>query len=246
MKKTWVVGVTLATVVASTVLACAGGTETDNPDTVQKFVAGQCKTSAGAQALLTDSDTQGLQCVEWSTLASGNLSLRLLNFPEPCGEKYLGQASLTADGSLDAWVYKDTCQVYRCGTCVFDFEYELKGIDTAQPLPLRIGSAVCAEQTATFADNLTLPLDTQPRGALCRPLEASALHQWGLMRGLCSQRNMPCGTCNGTDVSSCAEGLVCTQLAASDARCLAPCTLPEDCPDTAQCQDSVCRAKTSF
>jgi hypothetical protein len=230
-------------------VSCAGGTETGNPATLKNFESSACKTretDTGQQALVLASDAEGLQCVEWDTDASGTLSIKLLNFPEPCGDAYLGAASHDETG-LSLSVYKDTCALFKCGWCVFDFDFTLAGLDLTHDLPVRIGSAVCASEPTTYGDELTLPLAKQTSGSVCRYLERSPLEWYGRARGSCGQRNMPCGDCSGTDMLSCGAGLRCTELAAGDSRCLAECTTDDDCAGgLTTCQDGVCQAPSEW
>jgi hypothetical protein len=233
-----------------TVVSCAGGTETDNPATLKDFSASACKSRApepGQQALVRAADADGLQCVEWSRDASGSLTVRLLNFPEPCGDTYLGSSNVTKDGELELSVYKDGCQVFRCGTCVFDFDFELSGIDTGKPLALRTGSAICKSEPVTWDDKLTLAVDQQASGVMCRYLGRSAVEQYGRGRGTCGERNMPCGDCGGLDALTCADGLTCSAVGDNDSRCLAACSTDDDCAGGLMtCQDGLCQSQADF
>ena len=92
-------GVFLA--VAALPSSCSsGGTETDNPATTLKgFSSSACKNqsdSSATQALLVESDAEGLECVQWST-AGDSLDIQLINFPEGCGDAYRGKAALASD-----------------------------------------------------------------------------------------------------------------------------------------------------
>lgn len=227
-----------------------GGTETDNPATLEDFASSECKTRApdpGQQAIVLSSDAEGLQCVEWLKNGDGTLVVRLLNFPEACGEDYQGTAATGADGTLSLTVQKASCDVLRCGLCVFDFEYTLAGVSTSSPLSIHLGSAICASEPTTFSDEVTLPVDEQDEGVVCRYLERSPLEQYGRGRGTCGERNLPCGKCDGTDDASCASGLVCTELASNDSRCLQPCAKDADCAGgLTTCQDGRCRASASW
>jgi hypothetical protein len=231
---------------AAAVVSCAGGTETDNPATLKDFSASACKTrqtDPAQQALVVASDAEGLQCIEWQADATGSLELELLNFPEPCGNAYLGAATQAAGGPLLLSVHKDSCEVFRCGTCVFDFRFTLQGIDTTRDLPLKIGSAVCEGEPIDYADAFTLPLATQASGSVCRYLYRNAVEQYGRERGTCGSQNLPCGDCTSTDTTSCGAGLTCTQVATSDARCLATCSRDDDCAGgLTRCQDGVCQS----
>jgi hypothetical protein len=238
-----------ALLVALVSCASSGGTETDNPDSVvEDFASSSCKNKApgdGQQALILASDAEGLQCVEWEEKASGGLRLRLLNFPEACGKLYLGRAERAADGALEVSVYKDTCDVYRCGNCVYDFDFDLT-VSVDAPLGVRLGSAVCASQPTTFDEELTLPLDEEPSGIRCRPLHPHVLQQYASARGSCGELNMPCGDCSAGQ-TACAAGSACVALASGDSRCLADCTTDSDCvAGLTSCQEGACRAAESW
>jgi hypothetical protein len=239
-----------AFLVAAVSCTGAGGTETDNPATLADFSSSACKSregDPGQQALVLESEAEGLQCVEWTQEASGALGVRLLNFPEPCGEDYLGTAKTKGDGTLELAVYKSSCDVFKCGTCVFDFTYTLSGVDTSQPLSIHLGSATCATEPTTFTDEVTLPVDEQETGVVCRTLNRSAVEQYGRGRSRCGERNMPCGTCDGIDSTSCASGLTCTEVASNDARCLESCSTNDDCAGgLTTCEDGLCQPSASW
>ena len=231
-------------------VSCTGGTETTNPATLADFSSSACKSregDPGQQALVLESDAEGLQCVEWTQDASGSLGVRLLNFPERCGDDYLGKAANAADGALELSVYKQSCQVLKCDDCVFDFAYTLSGIDTSQPLSIHLGSATCATEPTTFTDEVTLPVDEQETGVVCRALKRSAVEQYGRGRHRCGERNMPCGTCGGADNTSCATGLTCTEIDGNDSRCLESCSTNDDCTGgLTACEDGLCQPSASW
>jgi hypothetical protein len=229
--------------------ANAGGTETGNPaGTLKDFQSSACKSKADSvqQPLALESDLAGLQCIEWERQATGTLKLRLSNFPESCAERYRTNVELSEDGVLSLRVYTDSCSVARCGTCLFDFDYELAGIPSGAPLSLRTGSAICASQPTTWQNQLTLPLDERETGIVCRQLASGALSWHATVKGVCGQRNMPCGDCS-RDKSSCVAGTTCSELAQDDSRCLATCTSHDDCvPGATRCEAGVCRAAADF
>ncbi len=71
--------------------------------------------------------------------------------------------------------------------------------------------------------------------------------KYGRARGSCGQRNMPCGDCNGLDLTSCDADLQCTELSPGDARCLVPCESDADCVGgLTTCQEGVCQPLSSF
>jgi hypothetical protein len=225
-----------------------GGTETGNPATLEHFSASECKNEApeaGQQALVRASDAEGLQCVQWSHDDAGVLQLELLNFPEPCGKKYLGAASLGKDGALELSVFKDTCDVLKCGSCVFDFEFQVKGVPADSALTLRTGSATCESKPITWDPELNLPFDEQPSGIQCRYLRRNTLEQYASSRGTCGQRNMPCGGCESLE-QVCAAGLTCSPVADNDMRCLPSCEADDDCGGATSCRDGLCQSQLDW
>lgn len=238
----------LASVAACTG-ASTGGTETGNPASLEHFSASECKNRApgpGPQALVVASAIEGLQCVEWSHDESGTLTLRLSNFPEPCGDAYLGAAKRASDGALELSVYKDRCEVLKCGSCVFDFEFRVAGVDTTGPLSLRTGSALCEGKTVTWEEALRLAVDEQETGVVCRYLRRNTLEQYASSRSSCGGRNMPCGDCFSVGSRACAEGLSCRDVAAGDARCLVDCSSDEDCGGAMGCRDGSCQSNVGW
>jgi hypothetical protein len=230
-----------------TVGACAGGTETDNPASVlTDFASSECKTpEAGASAITLGSEVDGLTCVEWERQTSGALSVRLFNFSAGCANEYLGRAGWGDDGALELAVYTDSCTALRCGACLYDFAYELSGIAADAPLALRLGRAQCESEGTLFDQELTLPLDEQESGIVCKQTGSSALKSYARSQGSCGERNMPCGDCELSQ-SACQSGLTCTEVGADDARCLAGCERDADCLANLTCQEGVCRAQLEW
>lgn len=242
-----IAGVLWGAALAAT-LGCAGGTETDNPATaLTAFTSSDCKgrqPDPGQQALLRASDAEGLQCVAWERTGRGALTVRLLNFGLPCADEYFGRASFDADG-VALSVHKDRCEVLRCGNCLFDFDFELSGVSGEAPLRLRFGSAACESAPVTYTDELTLPLDEAPSGTVCRPVPRNDAEWHGRVTGACGSLNMPCGSCDSADASSCGESLTCAAIATGDLRCLAACETDEDCQLTT-CIAGLCTPTSGF
>ena len=233
----------------ATASSCVGsGTETDNPASPLKdFSSSECKNkelAPGQQALIAESAVAGLTCVEWERGAEGALALKVHNLGLPCGDTYLGKAGFSSDGALELSVYQDTCLVAKCGTCLFDFSYQLQGIDSERALELRVGSAVCDSEPTIYRDELALPIDEQDSGVVCRALERDYLSWYASGRGTCGSLNMPCGSpdCRSADQTSCDEGLTCSELGSGDSRCLPDCASDDDClAGATTCIDGVCR-----
>lgn len=238
--------IVIGSLLVSFVGCSSGGTETDNPASIVKdFTSSDCKSRGGQDGALTlASELAGLACVEWEVEGAGQLRLLLHNFSEACAEGYAGDAALTEDG-LDLRVYQTTCDVLKCGSCLYDFDYRLAGVATDAPLQLRLGWARCAAQATTWNDALTLPLDEAPSGVVCKSAALFSLRTYASSHASCGGRNMPCGDC-ADDRSTCAEGLVCTTYTQDDARCLQACETDEECIANLRCDEGLCRAADSF
>lgn len=225
-----------------------GGTETDNPASpIKDFSSSGCKSkdsTGNAGALVLVSEVAGLECVEWEVQASGELRVLLHNFSEACAEGYEGKAALTDDG-LDLSVNQTTCDVAKCFRCLYDFDYRLSGVPTDAPLELRLGWALCESEPTTWRETLTLPLDEEPTGIVCKSAEMVPLLTHASNHGSCGERNMPCGDC-AEDSSVCDDGLVCTEFTEQDSRCLQSCETTVDCVANLTCEEGVCRAPASF
>lgn len=239
----------VGTLVSITSCAGTGGTETDNPAaTLKDFTGSDCKNkepSPNPQALTLASDTEGLQCVHWQK-RDGLLELSLSNFPEPCGNQYLGAAAVSED-VLELTVYKDTCAIFKCGWCIYDFSFTVGNVSLEKPLKMRVGSAVCQGKPADSVEELTLPLDEQDSGVTCRYVPPGPLDWYANERGTCGERNMPCGECFGSTDKTCETGTTCSELAMNDSRCLQNCESDDDCvAGITTCQAGVCQASATF
>lgn len=243
--------VTLVALYALVSCSSSGGTETGNPAILSSFDSSSCKSKAptpGAQALLAQDDTEGLECIEWSREPDGLLRLRLSNVRQGCADGYQGKAELSTAGALDLTLYSSVCAVAACGWCLFDFEAKLRDIPTDEALPLRIGRAVCETEPTTWSEPVSLPLDQSSEGVICRFADRWALRQYAAQRGRCGERNMPCGACDAeAGPGACAENLVCSEVASNDWRCLTSCESDADCiANVTSCDAGVCRASADF
>jgi hypothetical protein len=249
--------ISIAALIVSTAsfASSCSGSETGNPATpdatLSHFEASGCKTretdagtalGSSQSALVAASDYDGLECVEWETTAAG-LTVRLLNFQGGCGVTWGGRASRRADGSIDLVLDNTTCFVARCGSCLYDAQFDLSGVSSASPLALHVGFASCADGGGTTpAYDKLLPLDSAASGIACRYAGLSSV----LSPSKCAQKNLQCG--GGLCPMPCAGNLMCTPVGEGDSRCLLPCTGDGDClpAGTATCQDGVCKVNASF
>jgi hypothetical protein len=231
------------------------GTETDNPvesgsGPLVDFASSPCKREtamSGQQPLSVASEAEGLQCVSWELTESGTLLLRLLNFDAGCGAEWSGRAELADDGAIELAVDNPSCRVASCGTCLYDFDFELADVDTTADLPLRAALKMCPSDDTTYGADVTLPLADSPSGSLCRPIARGPLGWYAITTSRCGAYNMPCGAdCMGP--SGCDDGLTCVAIdGADDYRCLEVCSADADCSSPlTSCQSETCRPAQTF
>jgi hypothetical protein len=237
--------------------AGCGGTETGNPidpgSTLGHFEASSCKKGTGLadgsvgqtqQALVTSSEYEGLQCIAWERKDGGAVTLQLLNFPGGCGVTWDGRAEKNG-ATLELRLVNTDCRNARCGSCIYDYRFDLSGIAESSELPLKIGTMECATDPAVHWDyETTLHLADGREGVVCRYAPRGTL----VWVGKCAERNLPCGS-DAVCGMTCAGGLTCASVdGASDTRCLASCQADADCsPATAMtCQDGTCRLATTW
>jgi len=242
-------------------LTACGGTETGNPAApagpLSHFESTACKTEAPTsqsspgqteQALVTTSDFDGLQCIEWERGSKeGDLTLRLINFPGGCTVKWDGAAAQRNDGSLELELVNTGCTLFRCGSCLYDTRYDLSGIAGTPLLALHIGYVDCPSKASVrWEYDTSLAIGATPTGIVCRYAPLNSV----LSPTVCSGKNLLCGGASGLCNSTpCADGLTCTPVdGVNDSRCLQPCTTNADCTPagTMACTDGVCRLATTW
>jgi hypothetical protein len=242
------------------VVACAGGTETDNPHKsgdLVAFDASACKTEAAEtsgksfEAVVATSEYDGLTCLEWETKSGGVVSFRVLNLNGGCSVTWSGDAVVRADGSLELLLTNTKCAVAACGWCLYDFQFDVRNVPPLSGLPVRIGTIGCPGETPTFDHELSLPADAGPSGILCRYTNVSAYDQLLVEHDRCGSQFGSCrdqdGFCKTDGAPECREGLVCTPAADSE-RCLTPCTSDYDCSpgEVSACVDGICRLTATY
>jgi hypothetical protein len=245
---------------SSSLVACAGGTETDNPrkpGDLVSFEASACKKEApeesgrSSEALVASSEYDGLTCVEWETEGSGVLTLRILNLNGGCSVPWNGNAEVQEDGSLDLTLENPKCAIAACGWCLYDFRFTVRGAPPPGGLPLRIGTIACPGEAPSWDHALSLPEDAGDSGIVCRYAHPVAYDEQLEREDRCGAKFGTCGgqggfcTISGTE--PCREGLVCSAADATD-RCLEPCDTDEDCSPRAvsACVDGICRLAASY
>ena len=237
-------------------MCVAEGTETDNP--LVEFDGSECKSG---QALTLPSDVMrtaavrtleaglydGLHCIAWERLGGGALQIDVLNYSAGCHIEWeAGDIALEGD-QLTLTARNAACAQAGCGNCIYDFAFEVGGVDDSRPLELTFQEDTCHD--IELAAELTLPIDEKSSGIVCR--------QARFYDGL----NLLCGTAHTppcTDMDgpfTCAEGrcsdasLTCVEGPAGAHRdvCLQTCEVDEDCSlEVDSCQDGLCRLRETF
>lgn len=211
------------------------------------FKGSACKKEGTAGALTADEAYAGLQCIRWKSDNAGVVKIDLLNFEGACGAEWKGEAK-TVDGGLELRSVNPGCLLAACGSCIYDWSFEVKA-STEADLPLSIVTDPCpGEQTPTTV-TATLPLSTLDEGELCRYADHGALGWQASSLGTCGKAYMPCkttdGMCQGaTGEAPCDTGLTCADGAkAGDQVCHAPCTGDAECAPAGimSCQNGFCR-----
>lgn len=255
-----------------TILAC-NGTETQNPGnsggTLVTFGNSGCKKETLANALrstqaetLGDSgvisygeEVAGLKCFAWQTTAADSVKVSLVNFEEACGAEWQGNAEFEAEGALKLSLVNPQCRIAKCGTCIYDWSFEVRGVRAGENLPVTVNIDTCPGEQAIKTTNAELPLATQPQGILCRYANFSAIGWQAMALGTCGTLGMPCtGTsmCSNTadaSAQTCQGDLTCTDNGnPSEMVCVKPCTLDSDCGVTGvqSCQSGLCRPKSAW
>jgi hypothetical protein len=261
----------IATLTCLTSLACSG-TETQNPASntsgpLVSFGNSGCKkeilanASRSTQAIVSEDagvisygeEVAGLKCFAWQVTGADRVKVSLINFEEACGAQWQGNAAIEPTGKLDLSLVNPQCLIALCGWCIYDWSFEVKGVNVNQNQTVTATIDTCPGQQEIKTTNVELPLGEQSSGILCRYANYNAIGWQAMALGTCGAVGMPCnGTsmCNSTDTAtSCQGDLQCTDNGdASQMICAKSCTLDSDCGTTAvqSCQSGLCRPKTAW
>lgn len=241
--------------------ACADtGTETDNP--VIDFEASDCSSPLAAQsALSTVALTRkaltldpalynGLYCFAWEAHDDQTITIDVLNYSGSCEAEYVLAETRIEGHSVSLGLTNDTCLVGKCDTtCLYDFTYTLKGVDTSAPIELQLRQAACQPgDEDQVLNELVLPVDDEAEGIVCH----QALYSAG--QPACGSPHLP--PCAGPDDSyhgTCEDGcgddaLACVHADRPDYDfCFTACESDDDCPIAIEaCEDGACRLRETF
>lgn len=211
------------------------------------FKGSACKKEGNAGALTAEEAYGGLQCVRWKTVDADTLKIDLLNFEGACGAQWKGQAK-DIDGGLELRLANPGCLLAACGSCIYDWSFEVKAKSGAD-LPLSIVTDPCPGEQTPETNTATVPLGASAEGELCRYAEFGALGWQASSLATCGKPYMPCrtgsGMCapNGSE-PECESGLTCADGAvAGEKVCHATCTGDGDCalPGIMKCEGGLCK-----
>jgi len=230
------------------------GTETDNP--VVDFDATECKAHGTALTLATVARTaaaqevdpsayDGLYCYAWETLDDGRLSIDVINFSGGCHVPWKLGASRVDGAHIELGVASDFCGESACGSCAYDFTFEIDGVDLSEPAEVRLRQYDCHGGGDFEPEpSVVLPLDGEPSGIVCRMQNGVGMGE------RCGGAHLPPCADDG-DVGRCAdgcgEGLTCIEGGDAPDLCFTACNEDADCPiEIDSCQDGACRLRETF
>ncbi|MGC4066874.1 MAG: hypothetical protein QM784_20005 [Polyangiaceae bacterium] len=243
------------------VWACEG-TETQNPGALSAtFSDSGCKKENGLDGSATGSGqalvsadysvaTAGYDCVAWEVTSARRLKIAFYNQRGACGAEWTGKAATPENGELRLTIENPECKIAKCGSCLFDWSFELDEIDTTRDLDVTRSVEACPgtidSEVATFA----LPLSSANRGIRCTYADHAALLAQATQLGTCGAQGMPCNSeCSGSDAAApeCAGELTCVEASAATRICAKPCQSDLDCDalGVSVCSDGICRPKSN-
>jgi hypothetical protein len=186
-------------------------------------------------APLDAADYPGLQCVSYGLTEKG-LAVDLFNFSSACGPEWEGVAEV--DGaSVTVGVTNPGCVMADCGSCLYDWAFEVDGVATDGSVDLTVSVETCPGEEPPATENVTLPAETLGQDILCRYADWSTLFWLGYGGTL----HTPCGTL--AEVVTCEGDLECTPVGQDgNDICVQPCDAVADCPlpDIMLCDANLC------
>ena len=191
-------------------------------------------------ALETPDAYARLFCWAWQVNDSGTVTIDVINRNGGCGVEWSAYESRVEDNSVDLGIQNAACVVAGCGSCRYDFTFEVAGLSLDKPAEVRIVEAGCDGEPDDVGSAVELPIDREPEGAMCRMLGDGFVPQCS---GL---RERPCKPEPMVDIlfGTCAEGRCDDGLACVDDICFTACEDDDDCPLAIEsCQEGACRLR---
>jgi hypothetical protein len=254
--------------------ACEG-TETQNPSaSLNAFQDSGCKKETAVKsttgvrasdslAAITElfsstnysAETSGLKCFAWERTDGNRLKLDLYNFEAACGAEWTGRATVDPNTGLNLTVSNPECLIAKCGLCIYDWSFDVSGIDTNEALPVHLAVDTCPGKQDLKTYSTLLPIHERSSGILCNYADFNALGWQAAALSECGTLGMPCqGTsmCSQTPASTdttCQNDLVCTTNGTdNESICAKPCSKDEDCGTLGvqKCASGLCRPKENW
>ncbi len=239
--------------------ADSSGGDKDKTSSAIDFAASPCKDGTTGDdavpelySLYTMSDSralEGLNCVSWKHDGVDKLSADLLNFTSACIMGWKGEVARPGPNQVDLIVENSDCDIGACGSCIYDWSFDLEGIPKGEDLALTVSVWVYPREGCDWdvdpADeleeyHLDISKDTLASGMVCRyvrPMELEWLQKIGGPYLYCTD--------------TCDEGLECAPHPDADnypesTICLIPCSegdTDQPCPDPdlTSCIDGYCQ-----
>lgn len=211
--------------------AACTGTDSGNPPVID-FRNSACHDQSyqgdkDLQSLAPDARYKGLTCVV-SERHPDALHLYVSNYAAACAEGVSWAPRIEQrNGGIDLILEDDTCQVGRCGTCLYDLDFVL---------PPASGEVHLYQQgCGNERHEIAAPLE----GTACDYTSMSAL----VFRAVGDTgERMLCGDGPYSAKGPCDPGLTCTQVNTDPyGRCLRSCKSDTDCDTFSTCSDNVCK-----
>lgn len=248
----------IALVLATPSLACSSS-EPPAEKPSDSFSSSACKKEKSPTSLAShirtlrvisnESGLAGLRCVAWQRVSANELRLDLYNFNSACGATWTGNGTVAADGTLNLHIDNPSCNIARCGSCMYDWSFDLNvTIAAGGPVPVAISVNACAATQAPTTWSAVI--GAEQSGIRCTLADYGSLTWQASATNTCGTAGMPCvgsllcGSGQATSTGTCGAGLVCDSSAAENQPvCLVPCTVQDDCPrpDVWSCQSGLCR-----
>jgi hypothetical protein len=185
---------------------------------------------------------EGLRCVAWQRLAD-ELKVDLYNFVGACGAVWMGDGTVTSDGTLALDISNPSCTLTACGVCLYDWSFDLRtSVATEASAPVTVAVHPCGTTSSTAESTWTEMIGDKDQGIHCVFADYNAVSLQAGNTGTRGTFGMPCVGAAQT----CSEGLICAiGAAANENLCLVPCTTDANCPrtDVWSCQSSLCRPR---
>jgi hypothetical protein len=227
------------------------------------FSSSECKKES-AEALVaslsrslvtgvSSADYDGLKCVSWDVGADGSGRFDLINFESACGPRWAGSADTGEGNAVSLTVNNPGCMLAACGSCIYDWSFEVSGLSAGTDVSLSINVNACPEETGSSNNDtysLSVPAAAAPAGVVCRYASFGALEWQAMSLGTEGEYMMPCTDPNnhpeGEAPPPCKEGLTCTAMAPGTYRdssiCLRNCAAAACAhPDLMSCQEGLCK-----